>query len=461
MKAQGVDRPSGRRGADREIWMAALRFDESNAPKYLAIAHALASAIERGELAPGDRLPPQRRVAEALGVDLTTVTRAYAQARLMGVLDGEVGRGTFVRGAPTPAGPLIDLSMNLPPAPPGENWRDLIARGLSSTLRDNDAATLMTYRSGLGARRDKLAAAAWLSPLLGSVDETRIFLAPGAQGAISALLPMLAHAGDCILVEPFTYAGFLAVARMHGIKLAALDCDADGPVIRALAAQIKALQPKALYLNPTLQNPTARTISAARRDAIAAVARKHDLLILEDDPYGLLGSLQTPLAARAPDHTLYIGTLSKAIIPGLRTAFVVAPPKQTARVAEALRAGYQMPSPLLSDLAVRWIESGTAKQLLKGVIAESAARMKIARAILPRAEGGPLGFHLWMRLPARWTPEAYSAAARAQGVVTVASEEFAIEAQREAYVRISLGAPPDRDSLARGLRALAALETDA
>jgi len=441
--------------------MAALRFDESNAPKYLAIAHALASAIERGELAPGDRLPPQRRVAEALGVDLTTVTRAYAQARLMGVLDGEVGRGTFVRGAPTAAGPLIDLSMNLPPSPPGENWRDLIGRGLLSTLRDNDAATLMTYRSGLGARRDKLAAAAWLSPLLGSVDEARIFLAPGAQGAISALLPMLAHAGDCILVEPFTYAGFLAVARMHGIKLAALHCDAEGPAIRALEAQIKALQPKALYLNPTLQNPTARTISAARRDAIAAVARKHDLLILEDDPYGLLVSLQTPLVARAPDHTLYIGTLSKAIIPGLRTAFVVAPPKQTARVAEALRAGYQMPSPLLSDLAIRWIESGTAKRLLKGVIAESAVRMKIARAILPRAEGGPLGFHLWMRLPTHWTPDAYSTAARKQGVVTVASAEFAIEAQREAYVRISLGAPPDRDSLARGLRALAALETDA
>lgn len=441
--------------------MARLRFESRDTPKYLTISNALAAAVERGELAPGDRLPPQRRVAEALGVDLTTVTRAYAQARAMGVLDGEVGRGTFVRGAPTPAGPLVDLSMNLPPSPAGENWRDRIARGISAALRDNDAATLMNYRSGLGARRDKRAASEWLSPLLSHVDEDRIFLAPGAQSAIAALLPFLAHAGDCILAEPFTYPGFLAAARMHGVKVAALDCDAEGPVIRTLEAQIKKLRPKALYLNPTLQNPTARTISAARRDAIAALAIKHDVLILEDDPYGLLGSSEAPLAQRAPDHVIYIATLSKAITPGLRTAFVVAPPLLSERVAEALRAGYQMPTPLLSDMAVRWIESGTAKLLLKGVIAESAARMKIARAILPRAEGGPLGFHLWMRLPAHWEPEAYSAAARAQGVVTVPSQEFATGVQSENFMRISLGAPPDRDSLARGLRALAALETNA
>ena len=377
--------------------MSRLRFGVGAEAKYLTIANALAAAVERGELAPGDRLPPQRRVAEALGVDLTTVTRAYAQARSMGVLEGETGRGTFVRGAPTPAGPLIDLSMNLPPSPADENWRDLIGRGLSATLRDNDAATLMTYRSDLGARRDKRAAAEWLSPLLGAVDESRIFLAPGAQGAIAALLPLLAHAGDCILAEPFTYPGFLAATRMHGVKL-------------------------------------------------------------EDDPYGLLGSTQTPLAARAPEHVIHVATLSKAITPGLRTAFVIAPPRLSERVAEALRASYQMPTPLLSDMAVRWIESGTAKQLLKGVIAESAARMKIARAILPRAEGGPLGFHLWMRLPAHWTPDAYNEAARAQGVVTVASRNFATAESDEAFVRISLGAPPDRDSLARGLRALAALE---
>lgn len=438
--------------------MSRVRLDQSNEPKYLTIANALATAVERGELAPGDRLPPQRRVAELLGVDLTTVTRAYAQARIMGVLDGEVGRGTFVRGAPTPAGPLVDLSMNIPPSPAHANWRDLMGRGVSAALRDTDAATLMTYRSGLGARRDKLAAAAWLSPLLGAVDEARIFLAPGAQGAIAALLPLLAHAGECILAEPFTYPGFLAAARMHGVNVAALDCDAEGPIIRALEAQIKQVRPKALYLNPTLQNPTARTISSVRRDAIAALAIKHDLLILEDDPYGLLGSREAPLAARAPAHVIYIATLSKTISPGLRTAFVVAPERLAERVAEALRASYQMPPPLLSDMAVRWVESGTAKQLLKGVIAESAARMKIARALLPRAEGGPLGFHLWMSLPAHWKPEAYSEAARVQGVVIVPSRDFATEPQAKSFVRISLGAPPGRDSLARGLRALAALE---
>lgn len=445
----------------RESWIARIRLDQSDAPIYLAIARGLAQAVESGELAPGDRLPPQRRVAATLGVDLTTVTRAYAQARAMGVLEGEVGRGTFVRGAPAPSGPLVDLSMNLPPAP-DENWRDLIVRGIAAALRDNDAAALMTYRSGMGARRDKLAAAAWLSPLLGPVHDSRLFLAPGAQAAIAALLPMLARSGDCILAEPWTYPGFLAAARLFGVRIAPLDCDAEGPVIQALEAQIKSLRPKALYLNPTLQNPTTRTIGAARREALASLAREHDVLILEDDPYGLLGSAAAPIATHAPDHVIHVATLSKAISPGLRTAFVVAPPSLTERVAEALRAGCQMPTPLLSDMAVRWIENGAAKNLLKGVIAESAARMKIARAILPkRAEGGPLGFHLWMRLPEGWEPQAYSVAARELGVVTVASDEFAAAPDGVAHVRISLGAPPDRETLARGLRALTTLENGA
>jgi DNA-binding transcriptional MocR family regulator len=121
-----------------------------------------------------------------------------------------------------------------------------------------------------------------------------------------------------------------------------------------------------------------------------------------------------------------------------------------------------MPVPLLSDMAVHWIESGVAKRLFNAIAAESAARMKLARKILPaRAHGGASGFHLWMSAPLGWSAQAYAAAARAQGVVIVASQDFAAEVDTTPSVRISLGAPPDRETLSRGLRALAALEEGA
>lgn len=451
-----------RTASARDGWIGRLKAQPGEGPKYLSIAQALAAAVDAGELAPGDRLPPQRRVAEALGCDLTTVTRAYAQAREMGLLDGEVGRGTYVRGAASPTGPIIDLSMNLPPPAGDESLRDLIGRGLAATLKNNDPAALMTYRSGMGSLRDKRAAAAWLEPLLGEVDTARIRVAPGAQAALAALLPMLARTSDTVLAEPFTYPGFLAVARLLGVRVAALACDDEGPLPEALEAQCTRVRPKAIYLNPTLQNPTTRTISAARREAIVSIARKHDLTIIEDDAYGRFEPSVTPLARLAPERVIYVSTLAKCLSPGLRTAFVVSPLARAAQVSEALRAAFLMPVPLLSDMAVHWIESGVATRLFNAIAAESAARMKLARKILPaRARCGGGGFHLWMSLPSGWSAQAYAAAARAQGVVIVASRDFATEADTAPSVRISLGAPPDRETLTRGLRALAALEEGA
>jgi len=165
-----------------------------------------------------------------------------------------------------------------------------------------------------------------------------------------------------------------------------------------------------------------------------------------------------PLARLAPERVFHVSTLSKCLSPGLRTAFVVAPEGLEARVSEALRAACQMSTPLLSDLAVRWIESGTAQRVCASVKAESAARMKLAKSILPaRAKGAPAGFHLWMETPAGWTLKEYMAAARAKGVAMVGAEEFAVGDPAPA-VRVSLGAAPDHQRLVSGLMAICALE---
>jgi DNA-binding transcriptional MocR family regulator len=270
---------------------------------------------------------------------------------------------------------------------------------------------------------------------------------------------MLVKRREHILAEPFTYPGFIAAARLHGAQVSSMACDEDGPLIAPLEAQIRRLKPRAIYITPTLQNPTTRTISLARRHALADLMRKHKLTIIEDDPYSFLAPEITPLAQLAPDHVVYISTFSNCISPGLRTAIVVAPSALQQPVREAIRATSLMPTPVWSDLVVSWIEDGTARRIVQAVVAESAARMRIARRILPaRASGGPHGFHLWMQLPSGWTMPAYTAAAQARGVVLVASDAFTTSKDRGDHVRVSLGAPADREGLERGLRALAALE---
>jgi DNA-binding transcriptional MocR family regulator len=436
-------------------WLAPLQARRPSGPVYLAIADALARAIETGELSAGDKLPPQRAAANALHVDLTTITRAYAQARAMGLVEGEAGRGTFVRGAGSPQGVIVDLSMNLPPPPGDLSIRDSLSRGVAEVLKSADPAALMSYRAGMGARRDRLAGAAWLARRLGAVSPERVLVAPGAQCALAALLPLLARAGEVILAEPLTYPGFVAAAQLHGVHVAPFSADAA-----ALGALCRKLKPKALYCCPTLQNPTARTMSEAQRRVLVAAARNHDFWIIEDDAYGAFVPAAAPLARLAPERVFHVSTLSKCLSPGLRTAFVIAPEKyETAKVATALRATGQMPTPLLSDLAVRWIETGQAQVWFNAIKAESAARMKLAKAVLPaRAQGGPEGFHLWMSLPPGWALDAYLAAARARGVVTIGTPDFAISEDAPIGVRISLGATPDREKLTRGLAALTALE---
>src|SRR5215472_13554131 len=108
----------GARAASIEGWVPRIR--ESGKPVYRAIADAISDDLRSGRLRPGARLPPQRRLALALGVDLTTVTRAYNEARRRGLIDGRVGRGSFIRERPAvhpygaPSGTPVDMTMNMP-----------------------------------------------------------------------------------------------------------------------------------------------------------------------------------------------------------------------------------------------------------------------------------------------------------------------------------------------------------
>ncbi len=308
----------------RPHWMPAL--DPAGAPLYLQIAGALEAAVADGALRPGDRLPPQRLLAGALGVDLTTITRAYDEARRRKLLDAVTGRGSFVAARGTHPDETIDLGMNIPPAPRGLSLAELIGRDVASLLRGTDADRLMTYHVGPGNEVDRAAGALWLEPLLGKLPVGRIVIAPGAQAALAAVLSLRAKAGDTILAERLTYPGLLSAAAHLGVRVVGIETDGEGPLPQALEAACRLHAPRLVYLLPTIHNPTSVTTPEPRRRDIVRIAARMRLPILEDDPYSLLAGQTSgrgpppAFATLLPQQTTYIATVSKTLTPGLQAS---------------------------------------------------------------------------------------------------------------------------------------------
>ncbi|MET0336858.1 MAG: PLP-dependent aminotransferase family protein, partial [Caulobacter sp.] len=250
----------------------------------------------------------------------------------------------------------------------------------------------------------------------------------------------------------------IAAARQRGLKLITAEADGEGMSPDALEAACRKGAAKALYLVPTLYNPTAGTLGEERRRRLAEVARRHDLTIIEDDAYGRLPNAPTPaVAVFAPERTFHVATLSKSLSPGLRTAFVVAPDETAAKaLADAAHAQAMMPAPLMSAVFAGWMQTGAAEALLAGVRMEAAARRAIAAQVLPTAQGGANSLHVWLDLPARLDRLALAELARDRGLGVATSDLFAAGAPPNG-LRLSLGAPGTRASLTRGLKALAEL----
>jgi DNA-binding transcriptional MocR family regulator len=433
-------------------------------PRYLAIADAIAEDIRNGRLAPSDRLPPQRKLARRLDIDFTTVARGYVEAQKRGLIESRVGQGTFVRAStkrrhgPMARHPeIVDLSMNLPPEPDDPELLDRMQDGLEVVGRD--LVSLLRYQGFGGVQADKDAASSWLSRRALVPLQDRLFIAPGAHPALLGILGILAKAGDVVLSESLTYPGARSIAAQLGLKLVGLPMDDEGVDPDAFADACARLNPKALYLNPPLLNPTTHTISEPRRHAIAAIARRFGVPIVEDDPYGFLPSNgPAPFAALAPDLTWHVAGLAKCLGAGLRIAYVVVPDVRSGWLfASSVRTATVMASPVTIALATRWITDGTADALLAAVRTESMERQRLVAAILPKGtyRADPVGFHLWMSLPESWTRSAFVGHTRSTGVGVVASDAFATDGTPPEAVRVCLGGPADRSAVRGALEFMA------
>ncbi|BBB70126.1 hypothetical protein UNDYM_5873 [Undibacterium sp. YM2] len=330
---------------DVPIWLPRLAVH--GGPRFLQIADALQAAVTEGSLKPGERLPTQRQLAEQLDVDLTTVTRAYDEARRRNLLEGRGARGTYVAAPKVELNAVLDLSMNTPPPPDGVDFDDMLKQGLSQVLMRADSALLMNYHLAGGSDSDRQAGARWLEPMFGHLDTQQLVVCPGAQAAIAALILVLTEPGDVILAEAMTYPGLRAAAAQFGRRIIAVEADQHGMLPEMLERACRQHKPGLVYLNPTLQNPTAITMPEHRRKEIASIAKRCNVRIVEDDPYWLLADAPPPPIARfASEQVYYISTLSKCLTPGLRVAFVlIHDPQERERFLIALRSFALMGSP--------------------------------------------------------------------------------------------------------------------
>lgn len=442
----------------------AQRLQESSKPAYLLIPDLLAEDLASGRLSPGDRLPPLRDLAAALAINYTTVARGLAEAQKRGQIDARPGRGSFVRSAapamPLRGGTATEMTMNLPPEPDDPALLDRMAQGYRQLFEDpRRLMASLRYQDFGGNPADRDAGARWLTATMGGGAPDRVLVAPGIHGVLAGLLSLLARPGDTVCVESLSYPGIKALATQLGIKLHALPVDDEGPCPQHFEEACKHLAPKALYCNPTMLNPTSITVSLARREALADIALRYSIPIIEDDAYGALPQKRlTTLSELAPELTYYVTGFAKCLGAGLRVAYVQAPTVQaTQRVAGAMRALTVMAAPPMVSLGTQWINDGTATAVVQAIRRESNARLALLQRHLANWQvwSQPDCFHAWLRLPDTLSPNEAASFWRSRGVAAVASTAFATNTAPPRAVRLCLGGPVTSSQCEQSMRVVA------
>lgn len=445
------------------MWVPSL--NDRPGPKYLRIADALAEDVYAGRLSAGDRLPTHRDLAWRLGVTVGTVSRAYAEAERRGLIVGEVGRGSFVRPGARSAATLdmpnvggsqvIELGINRPPS---HINAPEFAQALAELSRSGDLAALMNYQAHTGKWEHRVAGAAWLSRRGLSVPAEQVLLTSGAEHAIAAALTGLTDPGDPVLVEELTWSGVRALASLQRLTLKPVEMDEHGMLPDALEAACKSSGARILYTMPTVHNPTTAILPTDRRLAIADIARKCEITIIEDDVYGFLAEdVPLPLAAYAPERTIYITAASKSLAPCLRVGFAVVPTDRLGRFSAASRALNWMAPPLMAEIVARWVDDGIADQLADRIVRETRARQRVAAESLKGLDyqSCPASFHVWLHLPEPWRAQDLVSAGRARGISMTSTELFVPGRLETPHaVRLSVSATLDQAELAQGLSIL-------
>ncbi|MBT2470561.1 PLP-dependent aminotransferase family protein [Streptomyces sp. ISL-66] len=431
------------------------------ASRYKKLVDALALDIRTGRLAAGARLPTHRRLAAREGIAVVTATRVYAELEAMGLVSREQGRGTFVRDIAVPTGhgidqqvvaaDAVDLSFNYPSLP---GQADLLRQALREVAASGDLDSLLRYQPHRGRPQDRASIARHLGRRGITTDPDQILITSGAQHGLAITVMAALDPGDVIAVDALTYPGFKVLAHAFHLDLEPVPATANGPNLDALEELCATRPVRAIYTMPTLHNPLGWVMPATDRTRLVEIAREHGPLIIEDASYAyLVEDPPPPLAATAPDITVYVSGLSKSIATGLRVGFVVAPPSRVPSLERAIRATTWNTPAITTAVACRWLEDGTVDHLEAQKRDDAKARQTLARqelAGLPIVSH-PSSYFTWLPLPDDVRADRLTATLARQHISVSTAEPFTTSIHTPQALRLALGSP-DLDRLQSTLR---------
>ena len=459
------------------------------------LAERFSSAIESGELEPGEKLPPTRRLAEDVGVNHLTAARVYRRLAELGYVTASVGRGTFVRTL-TPAAvsdqgddwqlyalPRRELSYSEQvladafeladeegmislatgwPSPEHYPVSDL-AR-IAGEVFEEEGGKAISYlgAEGLFALREQLGLRGERFGFASGPEE--IIVTSGAKQALSLSTRAILEPGDVAIVESPTFVGVLESIRATGAQTLGVPVDENGFDVDALERLLARHEVKVVALQTACQNPTGRDLSDDRRERLAALARERGFFVLEDRVYSDLrfdAARTRPLRELAPAHVVYVNSLSKGVGGGLRIGWIACRGPLFERLAMLkLEDDFHTPT-LVQHIAARYLASGAYDRHLESTLPIYRKRRDALLAALDRHLAGEYradpprgGHHVWVTLNRPLDERALYSEAIRHGVTFVPGGAVTAERRSQTSFRLSFSLL-EPDDLDEGVRRLA------
>ena len=420
--------------------------------RYKAVVDRYAQAIRSGQLPAGSRLPTHRTLAAGERLSLATATRAYRELEEMGLVSGETGRGTFVRDLSLPPGhgvdqqvvaaDVVDLNFNYPSLP---EQGDALREALRQLAMAGDIDSHLRYQPHAGRLAERDIIARHLTCQHFAPDAENVLIVNGAQHGLAVTVMGLLRPGDVVAVDALTYSGFKALAALYHLELAAIPCRPEGPDLQALHTLCQQRRVRAVYTMPTLHNPLGWVLNTGQRQALADLARQHDLLIIEDAAYArLVSHPPPPVVSYAPERTVYVTGFSKNIATGLRVGVVISPPRYRPEIERAIRATTWNTPTLISSLICAWIEDGTVARFETQKRQDARQRQQVAREVLCGLPvvSHPDSYFVWLPLGEESRADRLANALMERRISVSTAEPFCVSATIPQALRIALGSVP-------------------
>ena len=455
-------------GANRMVQLMG-QWTNRDGPIYNQIANRIVDLVQDASLRPGDQLPPERALASALSVSRGTVVRAFEQLAAAAVVERIQGSGTVVAGRPVTTdhsgqefvgerlwmneGAAVDLLKAIPMMLP--EVRELVTSiDLAPHAQDLDGAEPL----GWWRLREWIAALHSRQGL--PTTPHQILVTSGAQQAILLAVSTMARPGDVVLGEAHTWPGFIDTVQHIGARYEPVQLDQRGVVIDDLETKIDRFRPSLMVFNPQHQNPTGSRLPPDRVEAVAALAKRYRIPVVEDRVAADLGFDRLHLPAIDEFDTggygITIGSICKVAWPGLRLGWLRADAQIINRM-RSLKSVADMFTPAVSQLlglaiVDRYEEFVEAR--LKVLRPAADLVTNTIRVELPEWQPSPLrgGLCLWNTLPDGVSATAFVQHAGRCGVLIASGQQFSSVDGDSANIRIPYTAP--LDEIAEGLRRL-------